>query len=205
MSRFLVLIGCLFFLLSCNTEQTAGTTPTTAPTLDSNSVAYFAQACQNAAPAQLIPMNLVERYVQPALEQDSLHPFHPNAAYHYGEVLYQDSQLVVLTFYYKLTIPKKDLAASFLASYKVNTNQFLDSKMVFGSSVFDYKDSLGYRLGYSCKSTIEYPELNTQILTLQQHKKYLYSQFTNEKIIEDKNTRVFWVLNQKGKFIASVN
>lgn len=205
MLRFLVLLltwsFITFITFRCSNTSSKNTVSTyDSVALDSNAIDYWIQTYQRAQPAQIIPEHFVERYIQPALQHDTLYPFHPTALYHYGEVLYQDSQLVVLTFYYKLTEPSKDLAASFVASYQRQNNQFLDAKIVFGSSVLDLTTSLGYRLGFSCKSTINYPDQEGILLSLLQQKKYLYSQFTTEKIIEDQSYREFWLLNKKGLF-----
>ncbi|BDS10731.1 hypothetical protein [Aureispira anguillae] len=180
-TSFLIFV-CFIFLGACdNTNPSSikvSTTATPNNTTD-NSLSHFIQQFQLVEPGSSIPKELCDRYIEPILANNRLHPYLglEKASYNYGQVIYEDSVMVAFTFYYKAEDKGHLMAASFLASFNRPNEQFIDARMVFGSSVFDYQASKGYKMGFSCKSDLEFLESDRMVLKLKSQTKQLYTHF----------------------------
>lgn len=200
----------LGFLSACNPDvpqEDSNPNTTTASTIDSSSFDYFLLRYAQAQPAEVIAPALAEQYIRPAL---AAFPFHPYlapsiATYSYGQVAYENDAIAVLTFYYKAAHDKNLLAASFIASYDKRNAQFIDSKMVFGSSTFNLIKQIGYNIGLSYKSELEYLSDSSEvILKLHSTEERLYGQFQEGVPKKEKSTRkLTFNLLQDGRFEES--
>ena len=182
--RFFIRLYCLcsFFsllLFACDT-----TPPPTEPLPNelspSTAVSFttFLQGLQQTGTA--IPVALSDAYIAPALAYDSLYPYldTSKASYQYGEIVYEDSSLVALSFYYKALDGSNLLAASFLASYDRVSGTCLGIRPIFSSSTFDWRATKGYQLGLSCRSTLHYIDNGSAgVLRLESTVKRFYSAF----------------------------
>lgn len=175
---------CIFILISffsCNTEETASNKSTKNPkqNFPTTDLAYFVQQTKTVESGTEIPSILHQKFIQPALANQPLHPYilSEKASYTYGQVLYEDPEMLAFTFYYKAAQAKNLLAGSFIASYNPVTEEFIDCKMVFGSSTFNFQKTKGYNLGFSCRSDMEFIESDDLVLILKSQIKYFYSAF----------------------------
>jgi hypothetical protein len=168
-------------VLSCNTsEKPVDNIPeNTAKDLPPQTFAYFLQQTKEVESGTVIPFSLHQKFIQPALAGQALHPYitSEKASYSYGQVLHEDSNMVAFTFYYKAAHLQNLLAASFMASYNPVTEEFIDCKMVFGSSTFNFQKEKGYNLGFSCRSDMEFIESDELVLILKSQIKHFYSAF----------------------------
>lgn len=179
---FNLIIAIAGILAGSCTQSTAPQELSPQPSMIEDSptdLSYFLQQYQTVEAGTNIPQKLCQQYIQPALVKEPLHPYLPleQATYSYGQILYEDSNIVALTFYYKATQHKNLLAASFLATFDRQNGQFIDNKMVFGSSTFDYQQKKGYDMGLSYKSDIEFLDSDALVLVLKSKVKQLYSHF----------------------------
>jgi hypothetical protein len=208
--RFYTLLEGLFLLglMACGSndkpaDNTAEALPETTLSTDFEA---FVQATRQAEAGQAIPFALCETYLAPALAFDSLYPFLDTsvAAYQYGEIVYEDSSLVVLSFYYKALNQRDLLAASFLASYARISGQCLGLRPIFSSSTFDKSQSKGYQLGLSCQSAIRYVEDGGPgILRLYSTVKYFYTAFEKEAARrENEQVKQVHLLEPSGRFVT---
>jgi len=171
----------LFSFFSCNTPEkpTNKTTENMQQSLPPETLAYFIQQTKEVAPDTQIPFNLHQKFIQATLADQPLHPYiaSEKASYSYGQILHEDPEMIAFTFYYKAVHEKNLLAASFMASFNPVTEEFIDCKMVFGSSTFDFQGTKGYNLGFSCRSEMEFIESDDLVLILKSEIKYFYSAF----------------------------
>lgn len=200
-----LLLVALCFSACTNTTETPQDSPLSIDVpIPDNTLAYFLQQCQEVAPGTAISSELSEKFIQPALAENTLHPYLPTdkATYSYGQILYEDSAIVAFTFYYKATNHKNLLAASFLATFNRPKEQFIATKMVFGSSTFDFQTTKGYNMGYACKSDIEFLESDRLVLRLKSQIKQLYSNFKeNIDPIPNVNQSHRYSLLKNGEFV----
>lgn len=174
-----ILISLSIFACN-NAEKKHTTTEEPIPPVNTpNSLAYFIQQTQTVESGTEIPLELCQRFIQPALANKPLHPYieSEKATYSYGQILHEDSEMVAFTFYYKAAQDRNLMAASFMASFNAVTQEFIDCKMVFGSSTFDFQNTKGYNLGFSCKSDLEFIESEQLVLILKSQIKYFYTAF----------------------------
>jgi len=196
-------------LSSCNTSPSPETvknalSDTIEESIDTTSINYFTLQCKHATPAQEIPLYLCEKYIKTALANKKLHPYLPldKAIYNYGQIAYEDMNLVAITFYYKAVNDKNLLAASFMAIYDKLDGRCIDSKMVFGSSTFDFQKSKGYNMGLSYKSEMNFVDQDSVIFMMLSTEKLLYSKFKKGVPVKaDEQTLKTFSLNTKGNFI----
>lgn len=207
-ARFLYLMAAFCLLIACETSP-APTEPAEEPQpLTNNTFNAFVEEMQLAKAGQEIPAALSELYIQSALAKDSLYPYLStgNASYQYGEMIYEDSVLAVLSFYYKALEGRSLLAASFLASYEKATGTCLDMRPIFSSSTFDRSATLGYQLGLSCQSTLHYiDDGSAGILRLDSKVRSFYTAF--EEGVTPRNNQVVTyqqVLLPSGQFMTRV-
>lgn len=168
--------------LSCSSSESSNDSAPTAAKEEKGSVKNLAHLIEQTKVVESgtpIPSDLCQQFIQPALTTQTLHPYidTPDATYSYGQVLHEDSAMVAFTFYYKAIEDKNLLAASFIASYNPNTQEFIDSKMVFGSSTFNFQETKGYNLGFSCRSDMEFIQSDDLVLILKSKIKRFYSAF----------------------------
>lgn len=157
--RLFLLFFPFFLLVACDTTPTSSTPPKEEPSpVVEVQFEDFLQQLKQAEAGQDIEPAWSAAYIAPALAKDSLYPYFTDstASYQYGEIVYEDSSLVALSFYYKALDGRSLLAASFLASYDRSTGTCLDMRPIFSSSTFDFSQSKGYQLGLSCQSTLSY-------------------------------------------------
>ena len=208
-----ILYSLLFlgFLTSCNQDtpqEDSNLNTTTDTAIDSSSFDYFLVRYAHAQPAEVIAPALAEQYIRPALANFPLHPYlTPSIATHsYGQIAYENDAIAVLTFYYKAAHDKNLLAASFIAAYNKQNAQFIDSKMVFGSSTFNFLKQEGYNMGLSYKSELEYLSDSSEvILKVHSTEERLYGQFQEGVPKKEKSLRKFtFNLLQDGHFEEEV-
>lgn len=157
--RLFLLLFSLLLVMSCDTSAPSTPSIVEEPSLTPTAnFGNFLQQLKQAEAGQDIAPIWSAAYIAPALEKDSLYPYLADslASYQYGEVVYEDSSLVALSFYYKALHGRSLLAASFLATYDRNEGICLDMRPIFSSSTFDWSKSKGYQLGLSCQSTLQY-------------------------------------------------
>lgn len=200
--------SCLL-IIACNSPIPKPDTPSP-PTINDIpiSLSFFIQQMQQAEAGQEIPSALSAAYIAPALAKDSLYPYlsDSSADYQYGEMIYEDSNLVVLSFYYKALDGRSLLAASFLASYDRATELCLDMRPIFSSSTFDWSATEGYQLGLSCQSTLNYIDNGSLgILQLESTVKHFYTAL-EEGVAPRPNTSTVsqHVLQPNGKFASRI-
>jgi hypothetical protein len=175
----------LFSFFACNTSEkpsentTKNTTANSLKSLPNEDFANFIQQTKTAESGTEIPLSLHQKFIQPTLVGQQLHPYiaSEKATYSYGQILYEEAEMVAFTFYYKAIQDKNLLAGSFMATYNPITAAFIDCKMVFGSSTFDFQQTKGYNLGFSCRSDMEFIESDDLVLILKSQIKYFYSAF----------------------------
>ena len=188
-----------------NKSNSSPSKPTAAANkADSSSIGYYILQCKQAEPAQEIPLHLCEKFIQPALADKALHPYLTldKASYHYGEIAYEDAALVAITFYYKAVNGLNLLAASFVATYNRLDGNFIDSKMVFGSSTFDFQKTKGYNMGLSYKSEMAFVEVDSIIFIVKSDEKITYSAFQkNVPTKANSRTSRTFILNKNGRFL----
>ena len=158
-ARLFLLFFPLLLLVACDTPvpPSNATVEEPTPIVETHFEAFLQQLKQAEAGQDMEPA-WSAAYIAPALAKDSLYPYFTDstASYQYGEVVYEDSSLVALSFYYKALDGRSLLAASFLASYHRTSGTCLDMRPIFSSSTFDFSKSKGYQLGLSCQSTLSY-------------------------------------------------
>ncbi|MGH1339841.1 MAG: hypothetical protein ACRBFS_27225 [Aureispira sp.] len=180
-AHFLLFFGALvLFFVACDSPAPPPSISSSEPSEDSTPVNFstFLQQLKQTEAGQDIPSAFHAAYIAPALAKDSLYPYlsDTNASYQYGEMIYEDSSLAILSFYYKALDGRSLLAASFLASYNKITATCLDIRPIFSSSTFDLSTTKGYQLGLSCQSTLDYIENGSLgILQLNSQVKYFYT------------------------------
>ncbi len=210
--KFLSLLILVFFILinyCCNSATTDRTELEITSkqqiheAIDSSGIDQFMLQCNKAQPAELIPLHFCEKYIKPALADQQLHPYLPfeQATYSYGQIEYEDKSIVVISFYYKATNGLNLLQASFLASYNKSNNDFIDSKMVFGSSAFDFQKSKGYNMGLLFRSERKFTDTDSIIFIQHSTEKKIYSQFKKGiKIKKNSLTERTFILYKNGQF-----
>lgn len=206
----IVAFFCIFFW-SCDNLETPTNQPISSHSLDlvsddttNNNLAHFLQLSQTVEPGTNISSILSERFIKPALANDSLHPYltADKATYSYGQIVYEDSAMVAFTFYYKAIHGKNLLAASFLTTFNPVTEAFIDAKMVFGSSTFDFQATKGYNMGYVCKSDMEFLDSYRIVLQLKCQIKQLYSHFKKNTPPVPNTVKTYrYALLKNGKFV----
>jgi hypothetical protein len=180
--RFFCLCTLTFFsLFSCDTSKNpaANKTENTTTSLPNEDFAYFVEQTKEVESGTVIPFALHQKFIQPTLVRQALHPYiaSENASYSYGQILHEDPEMIAFTFYYKAVQDKNLLAASFMASYNPITEEFIDCKMVFGSSKLNFQTTRGYNLGFSCRSDMEFIESDELVLIMKSKIKHSYSDF----------------------------
>lgn len=172
-------ILCSFFACNTSEKPAVKTTENIQTSLPTETLAYFIQQTKEVAPDTKIPFSLHQKFIQATLADQPLHPYiaSEKASYSYGQILHEDAEMIAFTFYYKAVHEKNLLAASFMASFNPVTEEFIDCKMVFGSSTFDFQQEKGYNLGFSCRSEMEFIESDDLVLILKSQVKYFYSAF----------------------------
>lgn len=180
--RFFYVFSFIFLsFLGCNTSEKPidDSNESTNKTLPLEDFASFVQQTKMVESGTVIPFSLHQKFIQPALADQALHPYiaSEKASYSYGQILHEDPEMVVVTFYYKAAHLQNLLAASFMASYNPVTEAFIDCKMVFGSSTFNFQKEKGYNLGFSCRSEMEFIESDELVLILKSQIKHFYSAF----------------------------
>jgi hypothetical protein len=205
-----LLCSCLFLLIiACHSSNSNQDTPPSPPKEELPvSLPSFVQQMKQAEAGQDIPTALSAAYIAPALAKDSLYPYlsDSSAGYQYGEMIYEDSSLIVLSFYYKALDGRSLLAASFLASYDRATEACLDIRPIFSSSTFDWSATEGYQLGLSCQSTLHYIDNGSLgILQLESTVKRFYTAL-EEGVAPRPNTTTVsqHVLQPNGKFASRI-
>lgn len=211
----LILLIAFYGFYACNSTESDNNiinnndpNPTNLTTVtnrdDSSSISNYMLQCKKAEPAQEIPLHFCKKYIQPALADKELHPYLTldKATYHYGEIAYEDAAVVAITFYYKAVNGLNLLAASFVATYNRLDGNFIDSKMVFGSSTFDFQKTKGYNMGLSYKSEMAFVEADSIIFIVKSDEKITYSSFQKNVPIKANSLspRTF-ILNKKGRFL----
>ncbi len=192
---------CIYSCINNNVQEDIKRDSEEFTKLDSSSLMIFIEKIKKAEAADEIPALYSEKFIRPALSKFVSHPYLSDAVYSYDEIAYEDSLLVVVSFYYKAKNGFHLLGASFLASFSKTTEQFIDSEMVFGSSVFNYQDSLGYDIGYSFRSDRRFDNNSTLVFTQECVEKYFYQNFRQgipKK--QDSKTVLKIELNKKGCF-----
>ncbi|MFK7796639.1 MAG: hypothetical protein AB8E82_04240 [Aureispira sp.] len=206
---WLLCSGLFLFLIACD-SSTPNQDTTPPPPKDEIPVSLrsFVQQMKQAEAGQDIPSSLSAAYIAPALAKDSLYPYlsDEHASYQYGEMIYEDSSLMVLSFYYKALDGRSLLAASFLASYDRATETCLDMRPIFSSSTFDWSATEGYQLGLSCQSSINYIDNGSLgILQLESSVKHFYTALEKGVVPRPNTTTISQhVLQPNGKFSSRV-
>lgn len=183
--RFSYIYLFIFFsLFSCNNVEkpVENQVENTNKDLPPQTFAYFVQQTKEVESGTVIPFSLHQKFIQPSLVNEALHPYiaSEKASYTYGEILHEDPNMVAFTFYYKAAHLQNLLAASFMATYNPVTEEFIDCKMVFGSSTFNFQKEKGYNLGFSCRSDMEFIESDELVLIIKSQIKHFYSAFKEE-------------------------
>jgi hypothetical protein len=196
----------LFSFFSCNTSESPSesTTENINQSLPPENLAYFVQQTKEVESGTKIPFHLHQKFIQASLAGKPLHPYidSEKASYSYGQILHEAPNMIAFTFYYKAVHEKNLLAASFMASFNPITEEFIDCKIVFGSSTFDFQQEKGYNLGFSCRSDMEFIESDELVLILKSKVKYSYTAFkegTEPKADAVKTER--YTLLKNGKFL----
>lgn len=178
---FSIYLFILASFLGCNTAETPPnkSTKDTNQSFPTENLAYFVQQTKAVESGAEIPSILHQKFIQPALANQQLHPYiiSEKATYSYGQILHEDPKMLAFTFYYKAVQGKNLLAGSFMASYNPVTEEFIDCKMVFGSSEFNFQKTKGYNLGFLCRSDMEFIESDDLVLILKSQIKHFYSAF----------------------------
>jgi hypothetical protein len=178
---FYISAFALVSLFSCNTSEkpATNTAENTNESLPNQDLAYFVQQTKEVDSGTVIPFSLHQNFIQPTLVGQALHPYiaSEKASYSYGQILHEDPEMIAFTFYYKAVQDKNLLAASFMASYNPVTQTFIDCKMVFGSSTFNFQKTKGYNLGLLCRSDMEFIESDDLVLIMKSQIKHFYSAF----------------------------
>ena len=158
---------CSFFLcLSCQYKEAANTNSQISNAEDC-SLEQYLEFVKKASAGQPIKECFHQRFCCPTFSK--LAPFRclSNANYYVGELLYQDSSLLVISFYYDAQWGQNDAKASIVASYQYPQGKLIDAALQFANAVFDYKDSLGYEIGLSFRSSQESSLEDNKLLTQQ--------------------------------------
>ena len=153
---------------------------------------------------QIIEKDMADIYIAQALENSNLYQYKQNAnlKYSYGDILYQSTKCVAVSFRYNSNNKQNTLNALFIATYNPLDDSFIDARMVNCYSEFDYFDTKGYNLREIQTFSTEVVNNSETVLEVKcKNKKHFYN--INEKIsapLDDKEKIFLYRIDKKGKF-----
>ncbi len=116
-------------------------------------LAAYLKEIQTAEAGQAMPYCFQQAFCRDAFGYLDHFNYLDTAVCYCGQLLYQDSQIVVLNFYYDANWADNSAKAAIIASYQFPQGLLIDASLQFANAVFDYRDSLGYQLGISHRSS----------------------------------------------------
>ena len=194
MPLYIVWIACLMLCLSCQYKEAEKINNyATEPT--SCNLKQYLKFVQTAEAGQPITDCFHQQFCCPIFSK--LAPFEclNEAKYYVGELLYKDSNIVIVSFYYEAQWGQNNAKASIIASYQYPQGVLIDAALQFANAVFDYEDSLGYQIGVSFRSSQE---------SSTEDNKLLLQQCSSKKFKRKSNTARFETVLADDQWIRSI-
>lgn len=140
-------------------------------------------------------------FIRPAVHKIKYLSFCKEAVYFYGQNVYLDDQITVLSFYYDAKWGHSEAKAAILASYTTKHGQCIDAVLQFASGLLHQQDSLYPLIGLSYRSEQEIWADSSIILTQKAIEKTILKHRSGHEIDKNNHKRVH--LNKDGRFTIS--